>query len=372
MNKLSNPLGNGKEVWITNTYHGAVAGNPSNFDNHVAIDISGVNGTPVYACADGVCSATIGTGSARYFKLDINDCSFRALYVHSSSKFTKPTAVKKGQVIGQIIPYIYYVNGVKTQADHLHFGLQNKDMKIPHPMPMEYLDRVIVFKTRYPSIEKLWFKDGKINWAIFRNLSYLMDPDMEYFKLGMRIKLINRATRYYSGTGVDRGRVAVGAVATVMSNKSGQLPNSFTADYYYNIRFADKSLGYVAHSANWQATTDYETNPNATKPDTCTEYKDKVTALSEEVEELRLQINILDSEIDAVNLDNEKLQMALTKYGDDKKAWEDEKVKLETKITDLQTQLALKKADVVANLSVIETLHLALQKVWDKFFPEKS
>lgn len=379
MNKLSNPLGAGKEVWITQSNHGSVAGNPSNFDNHVAIDVSGVSSTPIYAVADGTCSATIGTGSARYFKLDVDDCLFRTLYVHCKSKFDKSVHVKKGQVIGEIIPYIYYVNGLKTQADHLHFGLQNKDMKTPHPFPMEYIDRTITFKTRYPSIEKLWFKNGTIYWAIFRDKDYLTNSTvMEYFKTGDVIELTGKASRMYTNKGIDMGRIPVGAVCTVMSDKSGQLPGDFTGVYMYNARFQDV-MGYVIAGALWVKTIKYETQRDGTMPDVCLPQKEEITRLTTiaQAQELMIKDMVdeetnLSSQIKTMTEDAEKLQLALNKYADEKVKWEEDKTKLNVKIDDLKTQLTAKKAEVVAKLTVIETLHLALQKVWDKFFPGEN
>lgn len=379
MNKLSNPLGTGKEVWITQTFHGSNALIPSDFRNHVAIDMSGPEGTLDYASASGVCSATIGTGSARHFFLDIDNSPIRILYVHSKSYFSKSTHVKNQQVIGEIIPYEYYKDGIKMRADHSHWGLQNKNGGTPHPLPMEYLDRTIVFKTRYPSISNLWFKNGTINWPIFRDKDYLTNSNiMEHFKTGDVIELTTKASRMYTNKGVDMGRIPVGAVCTVMSDKSGQLPDPFVGTYMYNVRFQDL-LGYVIAGASWVKTIKYETQRDGTVLDVCLPQKEEITRLTTiaQAQELMIKDMVdaetnLNSQIKTMTEDAEKLQLALNKYADEKVKWENDKTELNLKIDDLKTQLTAKKAEVVAKLTVLETLHLALQKVWDKFFPGEN
>jgi hypothetical protein len=373
MNKLSNPLGNGKEVWITQTNHGASANIPSDFRNHVAIDTSGSAGTLDYASANGVCSATIGVGSARYFYLDVDNSPIRILYVHSKSHFSKSTHVKNQQVIGEIIPYEYYKDGIKMRADHLHWGLQNKNGETPHPLPMEYIDRTIVFKTRYPSIEKLWFKNGTINWAIFRDKDYLQ---MKYPK-GTKV-IFTGDQNLRNGKGVDTGDVIKGAVGEMMSDKLGSLPDS-AGDYdWYNIKFLN-TTGYVADINKFTVTTKPITQTDGKIPNPCQTQIDEITRLTTIVQAQEIMVKDmideetnLNSQIETMTKEAEKLQQALTKYADEKIKWEEDKTKLNLKIDDLKTQLTAKKAEVVAKLTVIETLHLALQKVWDKFFPGEN
>jgi len=372
MKKLYAPLGKNREHWITQTNHGAVVNNPSNFDNHVAIDLSATADTDVFACADGICSATIGTGSARYFILSIDNSPIQALYVHAKSNFTKSIHVKKGQVVGKVIPYIYYVKGIKARADHLHFGLQNKDRKTPHPMPMEYLDRTIKFRTRYPSIDKLWFKNGKINWAIFRDLSYIAGLPLKYRRFD-RVKL-GRAWNLYYGSGAKAGRASNGAVGEIISDKLGQLPNSLGDKDWYNIRFLDRTA-YIADNRYLSRVGDEITRMDGTRPNPCSVNLEDVKKLegiidgqNEVIDRMVRDIDALNNQIKKMTEENKKLQMALEKYGDDKARWEQNKSELELKIKDLNDQLKSKKAEVIANLSVGETLGLALQKVWNKFF----
>ena len=306
MNKLYGPLGK-VEHWLSQTFHGSVALNPSDYRNHVAIDLSGVSGTKVCASADGVCSATIGTGSARYFKLDINDCAFRILYVHSKSGYTKAIKVKKGQVIGEIIPYEYYVNGIKNRADHLHWGLQNKNGLTPHPLPMDYIDRTIIFKTRYPSITNLWFKNGKINWPIFRDLDYL----------------------------------------TNLSNEAMEKELAYWKEY--GKKYADLYVKYLGM------------------------YRDK-RAQAKEIDAVRValvgKVDKLETQLDGLMKNVEELQkdveLANEKYAKDRDLWNLNKQILDEKIIELQASLKNKKKDVLSELTPIELLQFAWEKIWDK------
>lgn len=156
--KFYPPLGS-KTHWITQTYHGESASNPNDLSKQCAIDLSAVGGAPVYAVADGIINnATTSYGS--YCSLDIGE-AFNVLYVHTINWLPKGTRVKRGQKIAEIKP---------MTGSHLHFGLKNKTGKAPHAQPMDYMPRDIKYDTRYTSIKAIWWKNGSINWSLFKDL----------------------------------------------------------------------------------------------------------------------------------------------------------------------------------------------------------
>lgn len=161
MAKFSNPLGSGKQVWISQTYHGS---------SNRAVDIGSVSvGQGVYAIANGV--ITVATSSENgYCKLDIDNSNINVFYVHTYKWVKAGTRVKAGDKICEIAPESAN-GGVPV---HLHLGLTPMDEYI-----MNYFDRTITFRTKYSDIKASWFKsDGTLNWTKFKDLSYLPEPEV--------------------------------------------------------------------------------------------------------------------------------------------------------------------------------------------------
>ncbi len=153
--KFSNPFKTGT-LWISQTYH-------QNTSNK-AVDFGSVSvGKSVYAIADGTIT-TVSSASGSYCVLTIKDSPIKAFYVHCYNFVKKGTVVKKGDKIAEIAPK--EVNG--GYAVHFHLGL-NLGYNL-----MDYMDRKIIFATKYADIMKSWFLSSeKINWALHKDLSYI-------------------------------------------------------------------------------------------------------------------------------------------------------------------------------------------------------
>jgi hypothetical protein len=171
--KLFPPFGNIVH-WISQTYHGASESNPSDVSNHRAVDFGFVAGTKEYAVADGVVSGVFTYSGEiaqkqSYFVLDIGEMN--VLYVHSKCLVSKGTRLTRGQLIGEVVPYIYMSGLVKKRADHGHIGLQNK-VGAPHPGLFDYWDRNVPVNTKYQAIKDIWFKENGayFRWELFSDL----------------------------------------------------------------------------------------------------------------------------------------------------------------------------------------------------------
>lgn len=152
--KFSNPFKTGT-LWISQTYH-------QNTSNK-AVDFGSVSvGKSVYAIADGTIT-TVSSASGSYCVLTVKDSPIRIFYVHCYKFVKKGSVVKKGDKIAEIAP-----TSVTGYPVHLHLGL-NLGYNL-----MDYMDRNIVFATKYADIMKSWFTSSeKINWALFKDLSYI-------------------------------------------------------------------------------------------------------------------------------------------------------------------------------------------------------
>jgi len=152
--KFSNPFKSGT-LWISQTYH-------QNTSNK-AVDFGSVSvGKSVYAIADGTIT-TVSSASGSYCVLTVKDSPIRIFYVHCYKIVKKGSVVKKGDKIAEIAP-----TSVTGYPVHLHLGL-NLGYNL-----MDYMDRNIVFATKYADIMKSWFTSSeKINWALFKDLSYI-------------------------------------------------------------------------------------------------------------------------------------------------------------------------------------------------------
>ena len=178
MPKLTSPLGS--ELWITQTYHTG--------GNNTAIDLSIPNlsaNTPIYAIASGKV-LKVSTSSGSYICTTCDGADFNIFYVHINRFQVKVgQEIKKGQLIGYIAPKS--VNGGYPM--HLHLGLT-----VGYHI-MDYLDRSIIFRTKYQEIKDIWFKGEDLDWSKFRDLSYMS------FKIGDKIVITGEQNiRQGSGT----------------------------------------------------------------------------------------------------------------------------------------------------------------------------
>jgi len=158
--KFFNPFGTGA-IWISQTYHAG--------SKNIAVDMVGAlilnPWSKLYAVADGKVKTITGILGG-YLALDIDNSNIRALYVHGDRWVVKVGQhVKRGQHIGYIKNFT---------PKHLHLGLQYKQGS-GYPNLMDYMDRSLTYKTKYPSIRAIWWKDGEINWSLFKDKSYLKE-----------------------------------------------------------------------------------------------------------------------------------------------------------------------------------------------------
>lgn len=151
--KLQNPFGKGKELWISQTYH-------SNSSN-IAVDFGhyGVD-TPVYAMASGQVTIT-SSAYGSYLQQTVDGAVMKIFYVHIY-RFVK----KKGDRVnvGDLIGYIAPKSANGGYDPHLHGGL-SLGFNL-----MDYMDRSIVFRTKYEDIRKIWFNGDNLNWSLFKDL----------------------------------------------------------------------------------------------------------------------------------------------------------------------------------------------------------
>lgn len=203
--KLSNPF-KSSEVWVTQTYH-TVSG------SNTAIDLSVPNlsvNTPVYAIGSGKV-LKVSTSAGSYVCTTCDGADFNIFYVHINRFQVKAgDTVKKGQLIGYIAPKS--ANGGYPM--HLHLGLT-----VGYYI-MDYLDRSIVFRTKYDDIRAEWFSGININWNKFRDLkltsSSLKVGDYVTFNDTMNL-------RGGAGTGfAPIGTIYKGAVARIKDIRKSQ------------------------------------------------------------------------------------------------------------------------------------------------------
>jgi len=169
MPKFKSPL-NSKELWISQSSHGESASNPDDLSKQCAVDISANGGQYVYSVSEGIVEL-VTTSLGSYVSIIPTNAKFRILYVHVDNFFVKKgDKVKVGTKIAKI---------KKMTGSHLHFGLKNISGKAPHPCPMDYFDRSLVFRTKYKSIKDIWFIGENLNWKLFKDLHYKDTPKPE-------------------------------------------------------------------------------------------------------------------------------------------------------------------------------------------------
>lgn len=213
--KFSNPFGKG-EVWISQTYHTNTSNKAVDFGN-LAV------GTPVYAIADGTISTT-SAGGGSYCVLSVKDTTFKIFYVHTYKWLAKGTVVKKGQKICEIAP-----TSLTGYPVHLHLGIGIYQLSFRNLM--DYMDRSIIFRTKYADIKKSWFNNTEnLNWALFKDLHYLPDPIIDPCE---SIKKENEALKL--ALAASQGQV------TALSNTVNDLTlknNQLTADSEFLVQLS--------------------------------------------------------------------------------------------------------------------------------------
>lgn len=296
MAKFRSPF-NTNEIWLSQTYHGESASNPDDLSKQCAVDLSKEAGSNVFSVCNGTVEL-VTTGGGSYVSIIPDGANFRILYVHID-KFTvsKGQKVSKGQVIGKI--------RTLSSGSHLHFGLKNISGKAPHPQPMDYFDRSLVFRTKYKAIKDIWFKGENLNWDLFKDLSY-ENTTMKY-KIGDVIQFTGEQNiRQGSGTSFPVISVAhIGDVATIIDGPR-------TADGYtwYDFRFDRGGTGWCADVNKWEI---FVKPPKPPAPLSDTECEKEIDRLKTQIGALEATTETQGRELDLLSSENSLLRRNLEK-----------------------------------------------------------
>ena len=268
MSKYKSPLGN--ELWISQTYH-------TNTSNK-AVDFGSTPvGTPVYAMANGVIG-TISSAYGSYLTLDVDNSDHKLFYVHVYKfKVAKGQRVVVGQQLAEIAPQS--VNG--GYAPHLHLGLQ------PQYNLMDYLSRDISIQSKYMAIQVVWFKGGVFDWSKHSDLSY----ENTNMKKGDRI-IVKTAQNIRMSPGGEITGDSIPGQTGVIWDEPRQAMADGKSYTWFDIHFDGAGSGWLADVGK------FEIAPVAI-PDTpnCDEYIKKVETLQVEIEDLRVEVGGLESEL---------------------------------------------------------------------------
>lgn len=231
--KYRSPFYSG-EVFISQTYHPG--------SNNTAVDFGSRNvGTAVYAIANGVIQ-TVSPLYGSYLTLKVDNSDHTLFYVHIYNFTVKAgSRVSAGQKIAEIAPQS--VNG--NVPPHLHLGLQTGKYL------MDYMDRSIVFRTKYQAIKDIWFIGENLNWAKFQDLSY--ENTVMNFKIGDNIEFTGEQN-VRAGAGDKFASLRSSVIGEGGSVKDGprssqnaQFNKGVNDNYtWYDIAFDNGSSGWVA------------------------------------------------------------------------------------------------------------------------------
>lgn len=308
MAKFRSPF-NTNELFISQTFHGESASNPDDLSKQCAVDLSKEAGSNVFSVCNGTVEL-VTTGGGSYVSVVPDGANFRILYVHID-RFTvsKGQKVSKGQIIGKI--------KALSSGSHLHFGLKNISGVAPHPQPMDYFDRNLVFKTNYQSIKDIWFKGETLDWSKFRDLSY-ENTEMKY-KVGDTIQFTGEQNiRQGSGTSYPVISVAhIGDVATIIDGPR-------TADGYtwYDFGFDRGGTGWCADVNKWEIFV------KPPKPPVETECEREVHRLNTELKLKLERIEFLENSLKEEKEESKKLQQENEEVRTECNALQQEKLKL--------------------------------------------
>lgn len=265
MAKFSSPLGQGKEVWISQTDHGS---------SNKAIDIGTVQaGQPVYAVADGKVNRT-SSYSGSYCSQQIAGSDLTVWYVHTYNWVARGTFVKKGQKICEIAPSSK--NG--GYPVHLHLGITPTTHSI-----MTYMDRSIPFRTKYGDIKDSWFTGDNLNWSLFADRSYL-----PLYSKGDKLEIV-KDMNIRNASQAEIGTAKAGAVCVVES-----VAYVYKGYQFYKVKFADKEC-FIADTDFNKTTSKDITNLDGSKP------QSEIDILKEEIERLELIVGVQKQELDRLN-----------------------------------------------------------------------
>jgi hypothetical protein len=290
MAKFRSPFGT-NELWLTQTFHTG--------SNNTAIDLSATAGTPVYALADGKITYR-SSGAGSYCIQDVDNSDLKIYYVHTYNWVGANSVVKKGQKICEIAPSS--VNG--GYPTHLHLGLPVGKYIV------NYLDRSIVFKTKYQAIKDIWFKGDVFDWSKHKDLSY-ENTAMKY-KVGDVIEFTGTQNiRQGSGTKYPvTGSTKVGQTATIIGGP--RYSDSYT---WWDIRIDGGGTGWLADVGKWKIYVAPTAPPPAPEPSPspepcskCVEYQKQTTTLNNEINTLKSKLGTQGGQLDEAHQEIKKLE----------------------------------------------------------------
>lgn len=355
--KLQNPFGNGKTIYITQTYHEG--------GNNIAIDCvtdGTTSGTPIYAMSNGTVT-TISKTAGSYLCKTVDGAGFQEFYVH-----TARWTVKKGQYVntGDLLGYI------ATQAEnggyplHLHIGLSTGNYI------MNYFDRNINFKTTYQDIANDWFNgdvNNPINWSLFQDLNI-----GDSYNKGDRIIF----------TGEQNIRVGSGLQYAVESStydgmKATIIENSRIADGYvwYNIQVDGGGTGWVADVNKFKHYSENESNNNSSNNSNVSNDLGDVQSIKQKLEEATIELQGREAEIESwkkmykdeakkneiLAKDNDELKKTIAEQNAEISKHNDELTIANATILDLQEELSKSKG--LKGYSTTELLQEIVKRVFN-------
>jgi hypothetical protein len=340
MAKFGNPFGGSKQVWITQTLHGS---------SNTAIDCYGYRyqaNLPVYAIADGrILGTSPSSGSYCYQSVDNSD--FKVWYVHTHNWAKAGTVVKKGQKICEIAPKSK--NG--GYPEHLHLGLTPKGSNI-----MNYFDRSIPFRTKYSDIANSWFKNGVLNWSLFKDLSY--EKNTMSIEKGSKYEFTN--TDRLNVRDKPNGEIVLQlpeskkAVGVALTN--GVKDGNYNWNLYAGVGWA----GYIAEGWNKKTTRSItDVNGKAPVSDCSAQEKQiaeqkqvidilnkeksalesKLGLCTQENSDMKAQLDELKIEIEEYKVEIEKIEAQIGVIKDENSRLIREKGELELKLSECQNKL---------------------------------
>jgi hypothetical protein len=322
MAKFRSPF-NTNTLSLTQTYHTG--------SNNTAIDLSATADTPVYAIADGpVTYRSSGAGS--YCIQQIDNSDLKVYYVHTYRWVGANTYVKKGQIVCYIAPTS--LNG--GYPTHLHLGLPTgKGI-------MDYFDRSLIFTTNYADIKAIWFKNGSLNWSLFKDLSYNNTP-MSNFKIGDKIEITaEQNIRKGSGTSYAiTGTTKIGQVFTIEDGP--RVANGYA---WYDLKGAD----WVADVSKFKIYTEPVKPPTPPEPQPCEEYQKLITTLNQRIGALESISGAQKAELEETKDSLSKLQIMFDGLQGSYNILEGEKLDLQEELSKCKLELQESKTNFIKKI----------------------
>lgn len=338
MAKFRSPFYSG-EVFISQTYHSG--------SNNTAVDFgSRAVGTAVYAIANGVIQ-TVSPLYGSYLTLKVDNSDHTLFYVHIYNFTVKAgERVSVGQKIAEIAPQS--VNG--NVPPHLHLGLQTGKYL------MDYMDRNIVFRTKYQAIKDIWFIGENLNWAKFQDLSY--ENTVMNFKIGDNIEFTGEQN-VRAGAGDKFASLRSSVIGEGGSVKDGprssqnaQFNKGVNDNYtWYDIAFDNGSSGWVADVGKFRIYVKPTEPPVDPQP---TECEKQITTLNNKIQALELTTETQEGQINSLLSQNKTLADNMNRLSTEKLELSDNLEKLQIMFDGLQGSyniLEKEKLDLQEELS---------------------